>query len=404
MNSSRLTALSRLLAVAVLAGCSDGSGPGSPHSELRYQQVVTGDALTCALTTSRTTYCWGSAEFSTDSTPKLLATPEPLVMLAVGSGNYNQALCGLTETGKIYCWGYYLGGTDIGSVYGDGESPVLMADSFQFTTLAAGNGHVCGIATTGETVCWGSYLYGKRGQGGAYPVDCSNGGSCFADLKANLVLGGENFTRLAAGEQQTCGITSTKNLYCWGDSLAAGSPRATVEHADSLCWPSTACTTIPGPIVSLTGIKTVAAGGPHTCAVTDSGVLYCWGVNYYGEVGNGLTTDQPTPLPISIGESVSLVTAGAYTTCALGVSGGAWCWGVNESGQAGFTPGPNVVTPKKVLFAHRFVQLSAGTSHICGISEEGALYCWGANYGAQLGNGSRTPLYTPTRVREPHSP
>ncbi|MEP7307240.1 MAG: hypothetical protein ABJA98_17145 [Acidobacteriota bacterium] len=42
----------------------------------------------------------------------------------------------------------------------------------------------------------------------------------------------------------------------------------------------------------------VAAGGQHAVVLTDSGVLWAWGGNGYGQLGDGTTTAKVAPTQI----------------------------------------------------------------------------------------------------------
>ena len=78
-----------------------------------------------------------------------------------------------------------------------------------------------------------------------------------------------------------------------------------------------------------------AAGGAHTCAVTEAGALWCWGDNDYGELGDGTTTTRLTPTPVSgLSEAVVQVDAGDHC-CAVTATGSIYCWGPNHLGQLG---------------------------------------------------------------------
>jgi alpha-tubulin suppressor-like RCC1 family protein len=70
----------------------------------------------------------------------------------------------------------------------------------------------------------------------------------------------------------------------------------------------------PIQVASLSGVVAVAAGAKHSLALTSAGVLYAWGDNYYGQVGNGNNTDQRLPVPVMTGGAQ--VAAGDYHTIA----------------------------------------------------------------------------------------
>jgi hypothetical protein len=76
----------------------------------------------------------------------------------------------------------------------------------------------------------------------------------------------------------------------------------------------------------------LAAGNRHTCQLDASGAAYCWGV---GLLGDGTTTDRPTPVAVSGGVSFVALVAGDAHTCGLTGGGTAYCWGIGYDGQLG---------------------------------------------------------------------
>jgi alpha-tubulin suppressor-like RCC1 family protein len=139
-----------------------------------------------------------------------------------------------------------------------------------------------------------------------------------------------------------------------------------------------------------TGAAGVTAGGYHTCALLSSGGVKCWGYNKYGQLGDGSKNDRKTPGQVSglLSGTVS-VSAGGYHTCALSNSASVSCWGVNSSGQLGDGTNDNRVAPNPVegLFAGAD-SISAGYLHTCAAMLSGGGVCWGDNSVGQLGDGS----------------
>jgi alpha-tubulin suppressor-like RCC1 family protein len=142
----------------------------------------------------------------------------------------------------------------------------------------------------------------------------------------------------------------------------------------------------------------VATGGHHTCVVTPSGSLQCWGSNGYGQLGNGTTTDSLVPVNVvGLPGPVTSITAGYYHTCAQ-INGGAYCWGYNGYGQLGnnSTASSGVLTLVSGL-ASGVSTLSAGYYHTCA-TVSGSAKCWGLNGNYQLGNNTLTDSSVPVQV------
>ena len=92
----------------------------------------------------------------------------------------------------------------------------------------------------------------------------------------------------------------------------------------------------PVQVVGITGAVGVSAGWRHTCAILGDGTVRCWGENEFGQLGDGTTTSRTTPVPVSGITGAAGVTAGWWHhSCALLGDGSVRCWGVNEWGQLG---------------------------------------------------------------------
>jgi alpha-tubulin suppressor-like RCC1 family protein len=196
--------------------------------------------------------------------------------------------------------------------------------------------------------------------------------------------------QLTVGHFHTCEIRGTK-AYCWG----AG-------EEGQLGNGGTTDRTTPVPVRAPEGVvfTQLTAGGVHTCGISGT-KAYCWGYGRQGQLGNGGTTDQATPVPVRAPEGVvfTQLTAGGDHTC--GISGTkAYCWGISFAVGDGSDANQTTPVPVRAPEGVVFTQLTAGGHHTCGISGT-KTYCWGYGLGGELGDGSTSVRRTPVQVRAP---
>lgn len=205
-------------------------------------------------------------------------------------------------------------------------------------SVAVGNGHACavrdpGAGGFGQAVCWGYNYGGALGDGSETdrwrPVPVS-------DL-------GEALT-VTAGDLFSCGVeASVHGLLCWG----AGTDYRLGNGAGT--GPVLAPAPVPDPDVAgqnLDGIVQIAAARSHTCALGESGEVFCWGNNSSGELGIGTgTVSSSVPVPVAdpddpdrpFGDVLSIA-AGGSSSCAVAgpdLPGRVFCWGWNSNGRLG---------------------------------------------------------------------
>lgn len=156
-------------------------------------------------------------------------------------------------------------------------------------------------------------------------------------------------------------------------------------------------TLIPG---LSSGVAAIGAGAEHVCAVTDGGAARCFGVNSYGQLGDGTTTHSFAAVPVvGLASGVAAIDGGTDHTCALTTAGAVLCWGRNLRGTLGNGGGGDSTVPVAVHGLTSGVKaLAAGDRHSCVVTQDGAVACWGSNQNGQLGDGTRVDRSEPIWV------
>ena len=130
------------------------------------------------------------------------------------------------------------------------------------------------------------------------------------------------------------------------------------------------------------------------------GTARCWGNNWFGQLGDGTTTERHTPVAVSGLSNAVAIAAGNYHTCAVLGDGTARCWGRNDYGQLGDGTTTERHTPVAVSGLTNAVAVSAGGDHTCAVLSDGTARCWGDNSDGQLGDGTTADrLHTGGRLR-----
>lgn len=248
-------------------------------------------------------------------------------------------------------------------------SQALLKDVKQ---IAAGNMHTCVVTTAGAVKCWGYNVYGQLGNGttaySAVPVDVVGLGSGVASISSEGYL--------------TCAITTGGAVKCWGlnDTYQLGD--GTNKNSP-----------VPVDVMGLnSGVVSVTTGTHHACALMNSGGVKCWGNNGVGQLARERTpSNSAQPLDIEgLPAAIASVQAGGSHTCVLTTGGAAFCWGSNYYGQLGDgKSNPNSPVPGQVYgLGSGVASLSLGEYHTCAVTTAGAAKCWGFNGQGQLGYGN----------------
>lgn len=139
-------------------------------------------------------------------------------------------------------------------------------------------------------------------------------------------------------------------------------------------------------------------GCQNGCAFTESGELYCWGHNVYGEVGDGTTEQRDRPVLVEGGHQFKTVSVGCGFTTALTEDGTMYGWGNNNYGQLGTGDNERRTTPTRIDSNLKFTQVSVGVENTLGLTADGTAYAWGRGIQGRIGNGSKEDQYRPVQV------
>lgn len=327
----------------------------------------------------------GQGQQASDPVTVTVVEPLPIESRPITAGGYHT--CALTPAGGAKCWGdnrYGQLGDGASDISSDSPTPdPVVGLSSGVSGIGAGRYHTCALTQTGGAKCWGDNYYGQLGDG-------TSGNE--SDTPVQVVGLSSGVSAIAAGDGHTCAMTQTGEIYCWG-----GNGDGELGIGDYTSGHST-----PVQAVGLPGrVSAIAAGGSHTCALTQAGGVYCWGENEAGELGDGATTTStPTPVQvIGLASGVIAIAAGDDHTCALTSAGGVKCWGDNDFGQLGNGKLTDSPTPVQVVgLASGVTAIVTGEDHTCALTQAGGVKCWGDGGLGALGDGGWSYSSSPVDV------
>ena len=298
--------------------------------------------------------------------------------------------------------------------------------------VSIGESHACLLLADKTVSCWGKNDQGQLGNASssasATPVQVK----FLTDVQSIAVGGGITFALLNDG-----------TVVFWGT-------RATAYN--SLAGVTTVAYQYPTPLEGLSAVKQIAAGDRgNGCALLTDGTVRCWGLNDWGQLGNGTGDFSAGPVVVSgingatgidfgysfacaqtasavqcwgdnirgnlgnfpdalsntpqtvsgLSGTVSKLRTGDSFGCVLQMNGAIQCWGDNSDGQLGNgTSGTTEKTPVTVSAIPNAIDITAATLHTCALLSAGTVRCWGENYAGQIGTGNKnSPVTTPTTVQ-----
>jgi len=187
---------------------------------------------------------------------------------------------------------------------------------------------------------------------------------------------------VGVGNAQSCALTDVGEVYCWGIDFRVDSQAP--DHNYS----------IPFKIDGISGATQLSVGSGHACVVTDQQKVECWGDGTSGSLGDGLYGNHNVTTPFEVPglTDVAKVIAGSTGTCAVTMAGALYCWGPNYWGQVDPGTYNNLPAATPTLIdIDPVVSATIGDSHACALLATGTVSCWGNNFNAQVGSEFYVP-------------
>jgi alpha-tubulin suppressor-like RCC1 family protein len=281
---------------------------------------------------------------------------------------------------------------------------IQASDTVSVATDDAGSCYVAVSASAGGTV-----YFATDTDPTAREVTSGSAPGCVTDVEfAALTAGVGGVTVLpasivsfGAGANHTFAIDSAGRLWGWG-----------LNDYGQLGDGTTVSRSVPVPVDSSAfggkKITSLSAGLNHTVALDESGKLWAWGRNRFGAIGDGSTVDRHIPTAVNTAAlteaEITSLSTGYESTTVQDSSGKLWAWGYNIIGQLGNNSLTNTLSPSPVylqdLGGAPVTDIAVGSYHTIATDRSGRLWAWGSNSKGQLGNGTTKNSPVPVLVKK----
>ncbi len=338
---------------------SDSPMPSQVSSLVGFTAVAGGDSHSIGLSRNRTVFSWGNnqrGQLGTNDSLSSSIAPVPVTGLndikAIAAGfGHNLAL---RDGGTLMAWGFNNQGAVGDGTDTDRRAPVPVPNLTDVIAIAAGK-HSLALKNGGTVWSWGSNDYGALGSAlvGERAVES-------VSTVPVQVTGLTNVTGIAAGLNHSLAIKMGGTVVAWGRNREGQLGNNTIDPPAAAPYYISHIT--PTPVQGLTGVTAVAAGERHSLALS-GGMVWAWGGNNAGQLGDNSTTPRLTPVQVPELSNVMAIAAAGEHSMALKSDGTIWAWGSNGAGELGLGDHTERHVPVQVIAITGAVTIAAGQNH-----------------------------------------
>jgi alpha-tubulin suppressor-like RCC1 family protein len=290
------------------------------------------------------------------------------------AGMYFNALIRGSD-GMVFVWGSGGWGVFGNNTTGTVSYPVSISSGDSFTQICGGDSQILARRGDGRLFAWGYNAEGELGDNSttdkSVPVSVSTG---------------DSFKEIAFGEYFGLAIRgSDGRLFAWGYNLYG-------QLGDN----TTVDKSVPVSVSTGDSFVQIACGYNHSMAIRGDGRLFAWGLNDYGQLGdNAATTNKSIPVSVSTGDSFIKVACTRHHSMAIrGSDNVVFCWGRNGDGQLGQWDYTHQSVPVSIYIQNpyinagitrSFIEIAAGDGNSYAINLNSKAFAWGGNTYGQLG-------------------
>ncbi len=274
-----------------------------------------------------------------------------------------------TSDGSAWTWGVGTNGVLGDNTTTTRSSPVSVVGNHSFDRISCGQQMMGALKSDGTAWMWGTGTTGQLGDD-----SITNKSSPVS------VVGAHSFLDIVLGSNHITAIKNDGTVWSWGAGAAGKLGQGT----------SVANRSSPVSLIGAHSFDQITSGGSYSMAMkANDGSCWAWGLNTFGQLGDGTVIDRSSPVSVIGSHSFDRILGSLGNSYGLKADGSVWAWGDRTSGAIGDNIADFTVSPVQVIGNHNFWNISSQSNHTMALKlADGSCWTWGLGTTGQLGEGT----------------